>query len=851
MIRTAFLLLVGTSTLASTAAFAQDAPPAPPANSSTGLQDIIVTAQRKAENVINVPLSIQAITGKSLQDHNIQKFDQLNFTTPGFVVQSGTGYTEAFIRGVGNAVLVGADPSVTVNIDDVPHVYGSLISDFANVERVEVLKGAQGGLYGRNATGGVVNIITKQPGDKWAGDATVSYGSYSTFDASAYLNVPIVSDKIDWNIAANRYAHDGYVKNKAPKNPYASGVFPGDLANYDSTSGLACSPPAANCVANGGLSFLNPGSNISLPGLGKQQPGPHQLNNQNVWNVDTKLLIKPTDNFKITIGADYTAKNDAGGDGWGLFPDAGYHGPNNLPQPLQTQTGAPCGFFVCDSIPGSSSLTGSALDYDSLIRAFLGQAGYTANINQIHHIESLFQNLGPQKAYGAYLAYAPTWDYGGSIRAVWSLPGVDITNISALRWNESKFQGDIGAGPVPMAGFQVHVKRHYFYQELRAQTTSSGPFHLLGGATYFSDRIDNRINGQFVGFTLAPTFNTEKTKSWSIYGQAAYDFTSALTLTASLRYIHETRNDLFPPDATDPIDPGAQVTKSLEHKFVPAATLSYKTHDGTIYARWARGFKTGGINPLVRPSRYDQIGGVLICSAPHAPDCNENLTFKGETVDTYEIGWRTNLFNHRAQFTTAVFYNDYRDLQTVVGGNAANPDVSETFVNAKKARTYGAEASLTVRVAKPLTISGNIGYLNAKYTNFVFLSNAIINGANNTGNRMQMAPKWQGGVTVDLDQPITDRLNLVGSVLASYTSSYFFSADNNPITKQPGYWNVNARLGIRSSDRHYGIFLDVENVFNKTYFAFGSSYGNPDGTDHAANVYGTPRVIKGTLELHF
>jgi iron complex outermembrane receptor protein len=436
---------------------------------------------------------------------------------------------------------------------------------------------------------------------------------------------------------------------------------------------------------------------------------------------------------------------------------------------------------------------------------------------------------------------------------VWSLPGVDITDISAMRWNESRFQGDIGAGPVPMAGFQVHVKRKYIYEEVRAQTTSSGPFHLLGGATYFSDKIVNRINGQFLGVTLGATRNSEKTKSWSAYGQAAYDITPALTLTASLRYIHETRQSVFPPDATDPFDPGQQVSSSLEHKFVPAATLSYKTRDGTIYARWARGFKTGGVNPLVRPSAYDGSNGVLdpSCSAVHAADCHENVTFKGETVDTYEIGWRTNLFNHRAQFTTAIFYNAYKDLQTVVGGNAAHPSVSETFLNAKSARTYGAEASLTVRVAKPLTVSGNIGYLNAKYTNFSFAGNAVVDPLNDSGNIMQLAPKWQGGVTVDLDQPITDRLNLIGSLLTSYTSSYYFSPDNLQLTKQPGYWNVNARIGVRSSDHHYGIFLDVENVFNQAYFAFGSSYGNPDGTKHAANVWGTPRVIKGTLELHF
>src|SRR5665213_1456900 len=272
-----YLLLAGASLLASTAAFAQDA--APPADNGKGLQDIIVTAQRKAENVINVPMSIQAITGNPLKNENVQKFDQLNFTTPGFLVQSGTGYTEAYIRGVGNAVLVGADPSVTVNVDDVPHVYGSLISDFVNVDRVEVLKGAQGGLYGRNATGGVVNIITKQPGDKFAVEGTTSYGSYQTWNTSLYLNIPI-TDKIAFNVSASRYFHNGYENNVSPKAPYVNN-YPGD-----------------NPIT-GGLAFLNPGQ----PG---QQPGPSKMNNGNVWSVDTKLRIQATDNFKITFGWDYT-----------------------------------------------------------------------------------------------------------------------------------------------------------------------------------------------------------------------------------------------------------------------------------------------------------------------------------------------------------------------------------------------------------------------------------------------------------------------------------------------------------------------------------------------------------------
>ena len=93
--------------------------------------------------------------------------------------------------------------------------------------------------------------------------------------------------------------------------------------------------------------------------------------------------------------------------------------------------------------------------------------------------------------------------------------------------------------------------------------------------------------------------------------------------------------------------------------------------------------------------------------------------------------------------------------------------------------------------------------------------------------------------------------NLVGNILASYTGKFFFTANNNPTAVQPSYWNVNLRLGVRSSDRRYGIFLDIENLFDKLYYVSGITYQNPDSSFRADRVAGTPRIIKGTVELKF
>ena len=134
--------------LLASAAGAQTVPPVSqaPQASDGGIQDIIVTAQRRSQSLTSVPLSITATTGDALKSSGIKDISSLSLTTPAFLASSGVGYTQLFIRGIGNSIYVGADPSVATFVDDVPHIYASLVNNFINVDRVEVLKGAQGGL---------------------------------------------------------------------------------------------------------------------------------------------------------------------------------------------------------------------------------------------------------------------------------------------------------------------------------------------------------------------------------------------------------------------------------------------------------------------------------------------------------------------------------------------------------------------------------------------------------------------------------------------------------------------------------------------------------------------------------
>ena len=745
-------LLVATSALAfsvganAQAGGAAATPQASSDASSAGLEEIVVTAQRRSEKVMEVPLAISASTGLQLQASGIKDLTAIRFNTPGFIAQSGTGYTQIYIRGIGNGVYVGAAPSVATFIDDVPHVYGSLVDDLVNVERVEILKGAQGGLYGRNASGGVVNIITRQPGDELAGNIRLTGASRKTYQGSVYLNVPL-GDRAAINVSLTRNYHGPYRKNVAYDSPY-----PGGAANPFNT-------------------FAHPG----------------KLQNQNVWSGDTKLRVNLTDDVKVTIGGDYTRKHDADGNGW-----------------INTTPALTYGTYVF--LAGLFGITPVA-PWPNL----------TIDQNKSYGI--------PSKSW--------TTDYGASGKIEASLGGVDLTSITAYRNNHSQFQGDIGAGAVPIAGFTTNFKRHFVYQELRAVSSGDGPFKWLGGATYFKDHVDAYIVGLTLGIPGTPTTSKINTRNYTVYGQGSYDFTDKLTFQASLRYAHETKTVDFPAAASGP----AVQSETKQHKFIPAATLSYKVDGGTIYVRYAKGFKTGGPNPLVRPDRLNALP---------AAQRNNGLILKPENVDTYEAGYKAMLFDRKVQFTSAVFYNKYKGIHVTTSGTTGNTDISNALINLGTARTYGAEASLTWRVSPALTVSGNLGYLNAKYQNAVFVGNALLLGRNASGNQMILAPKWQGGAQVNYDQPVNDKYRVKGNVLFSYISHHYFGTDENRTADQDGYATVNLRVGVATIDDRYGLYMFVNNVFDKRYFVFA-------GTSALSSfeVPGNPRLIGGTIEAKF
>jgi len=818
-----YSLLAGASLVIATAALAQDAPPpngagptsetttAPPA-SSGGLGDIVVTAQRRAQNLLTVPLSISASTGQQLQNQGIKEITSLQFTTPGFLPQNGVGYVQVYIRGIGNNQFVGTGPSVTTYIDDVPRIFSSQVNSFADVERVEVLKGAQGGLYGYNSTGGVINIITRQPGNKFAADATVSYGTRGTFDGKVYVNVPL-SNHIAWNFSVTRESHPPYIKNTTrDKNPYTASMFPTDTVIH----GTHYTAQEAAALFNSGI---NP---------------PKGLGNQNFWAADSKLRLQPTDNLTITLAGDWSHKNDNEGDQWVLTS------PPAASQAFLTGIFLPFVAGINSGFGGSSSGTPT-------VPNGIGPFGGGCVNGFVCLPPGFVQNgrKGKWTLAASVPAFATLKDYGGSGKIDWTLPGVTLTSITAYREQQTHYENDSGTDNVPFVVPIVLNSKWYLYQELRAVSTGSGPFHFIAGGTYLREHVHyfTVIKDFNLSLFAGPdTISNHNNHNWSVYAQVGYDLTDNLNLTVSGRYVSLKDAAVFSSPLPNPADPFPAPTTALQKntKFLPSATLSYKTNGGVIYARYAKGFKEGGVNPVVPPSSFvSQTDGHI----------SPGFVFGPEQVDTYEVGARGKLFGNKLQFTSAAFYNKYKGLQATAGGDSSHSAIIEAIINAGTAETYGVEGSINWRPIPVLTLGVNAGWLHAKYLHFGLSDTSTgLAPFDSSHQQMLFAPKLQAGFTADLDQPISDNLRLESSVLVSHISKVIQSlADaSQPAVSQPGYWLANMRVGVRTNNNHVGVYLFVNNIFDKYYTTFGSS-----GALGRSQVEGDPRIIGGEVQLKF
>ncbi|ARR55133.1 TonB dependent receptor [Rhizorhabdus wittichii DC-6] len=237
-----FILLYGVASFVSLQSGVALAQQAGGADASKGLEDIIVTATRQSRNVQDIPIPANVLDATRLQDARVKSASDLQFVVPGLKVANVSGLARITLRGIGaNGLSPTAETGVASYLDGV--FLGSAYYQsraFFDLDRVEVLRGPQGTLYGRNATGGAINIVSKAPTDTVSGAASVTLGNYDLVEAEGFLSGPLVTDKLRARIAYSGTWHDGYTPNSVGRNQDNANAFSlrGRLV-YDATDRLS------------------------------------------------------------------------------------------------------------------------------------------------------------------------------------------------------------------------------------------------------------------------------------------------------------------------------------------------------------------------------------------------------------------------------------------------------------------------------------------------------------------------------------------------------------------------------------------------------------------------------------
>ena len=711
--------------LASTAmampAIAQDSA----AQDSGGIGDIVVTAQKRAENVQDVPLAISAVSSEYLESRDISSIDRLGSIAPNVKIErapSNKTISQIAIRGsVTINPAVTWEPAVGLYLDGVyiAKAQGSIF-DVADLERVEVLRGPQGTLYGRNALAGAVNLVTKKPTGEAGGSAEISYGNYDYWKGKAVLNLPAMG-ALSMKVSGQIQKRDGFVKvgpNPFPQAFLARPNSVSDLGNLDGKSGMI------------------------------------------------QLRLKPEGNFTADYQFDYSRYNQR------------------------------TDFSQLVSVLPNSLFT------DPAILAAIAPLGLYANPNR--------QSTA---SVDANPLYEKTRTYGHSLTLALDMGASTLKSISSyrnLRWQDA---ADLDGSPLDIANTQRDTSFHAYSQELQLTGDAmDNRLNYVVGAFAYREKAETLGPQRFFGFLnqvgapgaadLQSDYGSH-TKAWALYAQLDYRLTEALKMTLGARYTNEVKDirrkfAVGMPRFTLFDVPYGGVPDAKFNNFSPTATLSYEASDNVnVYARWARGYKSGGFNGETDVAGL--IGQPFNCTS--APGNGSELCnpYRPEKVDSYELGLKTKLADGKLIFNVAGFWDEHKDIQLSVF--TAQGAAASVVLNAAAARIRGLEFEAVARPIPSLTINGSFAVLDADYKSF------IDGGVDVSNNRaFPHTPKATAALGVDWRVMEGDwgKLNLTGDYnhVSGYYTFPFALRGNRAVenvasnTRSPGrdIVNVSARI---------------------------------------------------------
>ena len=730
---------------------------------SGGLEEIVVTARKREESLQSAPVSVTAFTSEMLQETGAASLAALRTLTPNVQFQQNASATTAgvFIRGIGQSdFLLTSDPGVGIYVDGVylARTYGSVL-DLLDVERIEVLRGPQGTLFGKNTIGGAVNVITAQPLDKFYGKAQAQFGSRNRVDVDGIANFPLVPETLAAKLAFSSRTQDGYVN--APNIGQNDNKT--NDTNRQTVRGALRWQAAENVyVTVGGDYSRQRQAFADVHNFGLNRDGSANTRAYEALALNPQGLSFNTDYSSgpyTTLGSDDSFDNL---DGWGTNLTANW------------QIGA----ATLKSITAYRDLTwwhgndmdGTPLEINGTVRTDNWQHQFS------QELQVTGTTFGDRMTYAAGLFYMKE-------------KARDIANIRAFHGTRAALEA------LPARTFPSNFSFAPGYVNPCNGTAPGAPGNVvcLGGAGNLANRI---LDFEF------DASRSQETTSYAAYAQSTFKVTERLSATAGVRQSKDEKDLIFNQvaffDQFKSLDnaPGSDSWSS----FTPRVGLEFQaTPDHLLYVSAARGFKSGGFNG--RPISVLSI-----------------LPYNPEYVWTYEAGFKSEWFDHRLRFNTSAFFMDYTDIQVQL--IEADPVTGIRIVvrNPGDGEMRGFESELVAVPVRGLTLSAGIGMTDWKYTEI----RQQIPGVTLNSERTDL-PKWQGNVAAEYTFSLSNESQLQFRTDAYHQTKVFFDAANNPILTQPGYTLVNGRVSFIGPSDKWQVYVFGKNLTDKTYRLFASS----------------------------
>ncbi len=821
-----------------------------PAIAAEEITEIIVTVRQRAESIEDVPGSVTAFSSAQIEATGIQRAEDFIYQTPGVSLVANTaevGDTQVNIRGINGTR--DAETNYALIIDGILQTNPAALNrEYINLQQIEIFKGPQGAIYGRNAAAGAIIITTEKPGYEWGGELKASFAEDSTEVFSGVFDGP-VGDTLGVSVSGSFRDSDGYYNNayfSSSRYLGAPGSAP-DASNVDQFKSWdlgtrAIWEPSDNLTVDAKLRFgqvdassINFNSIFNLPGLATAFATPAFNENVNAHSFQFDNNIKPfnnQDSFEGSVKVDYDL-GWADLTGWGLYSD------------IQNKLGA-------DGTSGAFNFFNTD---QTCIDTTAALAGYP---------------IAPPTYIGA-------------------VPGFPNSLLGAYT-------------PTSCDGTQYQERNQTDYSfEVRLASKGDQRLRWLGGLYYLNiDREVGVNTGLDTGAGIIASLYTEDARNptqqlardkfttdvYAVFGQLAYDLTDTIETSLALRYDLEDRKvqnqvpagartpfintcdptgglpggagapinaGYCPPTAGDPFLTSIPDQSEDFDALEPKVAITWDATDSiTAYATAGVGFKSGGFNnsgsaQTVNLGINDPL--ILDPGAPfptYAPVLISN-TYEKETSWAYEGGVKTQWLDDRLRAEVAVYYVEVDDMQFFeffVGGFG----LLRVVENIDKVDIWGSELALNFAATDWLTLYAGVNFINSEIKKNEVRPDSV-------GNKSPYTPdnSWSTGAQVQY--PLSGDYDFVGSVdISGVGKTWFhviqnndrptnFGLSNGVLNQRDAYSLVNLRAGI-SGDR-WSLVGFMNNAFDEEFLnevipapEFGGSFISP-GTERRVGVEAT------------